>query len=155
MRGIFLLSALAAALVPMGLQNSPGRRFSDASLKGTCIWQEVKFPTTASQAQGLGPAAILAAIHFDGDGTMTMDYDVNVDGTYTSTNGVPGTYSVDSTGHGTFGFTSPATTFVRTYDFRVSANGHTIYTIAKSDAPSDNEFGPSQRVSAGTCKFQN
>ncbi|HVC00294.1 MAG TPA: hypothetical protein VNJ12_13325 [Candidatus Dormibacteraeota bacterium] len=150
MRGIFLLGALAAALVPMGLQNAPGRRFSVASLKGTCIWQEVKLPTTSGDAQNLGPATILASIRFDGYGAMTMDYDVNLNGTYTSTNGVAGSYSVDSTGHGTFAFTSPASGIVRTYDFRVSPNGQTIYTIAQSDGG----LSVTQRVSTGSCRFQ-
>lgn len=150
MRAKFLLGALTAALIPVGLQNIPGRRFSVASLRGTCIWQEVKFPTTSSEQQGLGPAAILASLTFDGSGQLTMDYDANVDGTFSSTIGVPGSYSVDSTGHGSFGFTSPATGVLRTYDFRISQDAHTIYTIAKTDGG----LGGSQRVSAGTCEFQ-
>lgn len=150
MRVTFLLGALTAALLPIGMQNISGRRFSEAGLKGTCIWQEIKFPTTSSSAQGLGPATILASLHFNGSGILTMDYDVNIDGTYTSTNNVQGTYSLDLTGHGTFAFTSPASGVIRTYDFRVSKDGGTIYTIAKADAGLD----VSQRVSIGTCKFQ-
>jgi hypothetical protein len=81
---------------------------------------------------------------------MTMDYDVNINGSYSSTNGVQGSYSVDSTGHGNFMFTSPASSYLRTYDFRVSADGHTIYTIAQSDGTGN----VTQRVSAGSCTFQ-
>lgn len=150
MRSIFLLGALIATLLPIGLQNTPGKRFSTASLKGACIWQEVKYPTTTSAEQGLGPATILATIHFDGYGGMKMDYDVNIDGTYTSTNGVQGIYTVDSIGHGSFSFTSPASGVERAYDFRMSRDGHTIYTIAKSDG----DMGVSQRVSLGSCRFQ-
>ncbi len=73
-----------------------------------------------------------------------------IDGTYTSTNGVPGSYSVDSTGHGSFAFTCPTSGFVRTYDFWVSPGGHTVYTIAQTDGG----LGAGQRVSAGICKFQ-
>lgn len=149
-KAIFLgLGVLGAALLPFGLSNTNARTPSVADLRGTCIWQEVKFPTTIGDQQGAGPATILALIHFDGKGAMLMDYDTNINGTYSSTNAVQGFYSVDSTGHGTFTFTSPASGYVRTYDFRESPNGRTIYTIAQSDG-----LGTvAQRVSAGTCRF--
>ena len=150
MRSIFLLGVLTAAMLPFGLQNTTGRRFSAATLKGTCIWQEVKYPTTSGEEQGLGPATILASVHFDGSGGMTMDYDANVNGTYSSTNGASGSYSIDSTGHGRFTFTSPATSIVRTYDFRISSNGRALYTIAEADGG----LSVTQRVSAGSCRFQ-
>jgi hypothetical protein len=79
-----------------------------------------------------------------------MDYDANVNGTYSSTNGASGTYSVDSAGHGRFTFTSPATSIVRTYDFRISPSGRTLYTIAEADGG----LSVTQRVSAGSCRFQ-
>jgi hypothetical protein len=141
---------LTEALLLLGLGNTNARTFSVASVKGTCIWQEVKYPTTSGDQQGVGPASILASINFDGSGAMTLDYDVNINGTYSSMNGVPGFYSVDSTGHGSFTFTSPASGFVRTYDFRLSSTGHTIYTIAQSDGVGS----VAQRVSAGSCSFQ-
>jgi len=152
MRGkIYLgLGVLSAALLPFGLSTTNARTPSVASLRGTCIWQEVKFPTTSGDQQAVGPATILAAMHFDGSGTMTMDYDVNINGAYSSTDAVPGSYSVDSTGHGSFAFTSPASGYIRTYDFRISPSGHTIYSIAQSDGVGT----VSQRVSAGSCVFQ-
>jgi hypothetical protein len=154
MRRIIYLSlgVLAAALLPFGLSNTKARTPAFPNLRGTCTWQEFKYPTTSDE--GLGPASILASIHFDGSGALTMDYDTNVNGTYSSTNGVAGSYSVDSTGHGSFSFTSPATSYFRIYDFRVSPNGNTIYTMAKQDGTSANNLGPTQRVSAGSCIFQ-
>jgi hypothetical protein len=143
------LGVLSAALLPFGLSNTNARTPSVAGLRGTCIWQEVKFPTTSGDQLGAGPATILALVHFNGNGAMLMDYDTNINGTYSSTNAVQGFYSVDSTGHGNFTFTSPASGYVRTYDFRESANGRTIYTIAQSDG-----LGTvAQRVSAGACSF--
>lgn len=71
-------------------------------------------------------------------------------GTHSSTNGVSDSYSVDSHGHGTFTFTSPASGIVRTYDFRISPDGHTVYTIAQSDGG----LSVTQRVSAGSRSFQ-
>jgi len=150
MRRIIYLSlaVLSALLAPLGLNNTNAGTPSVPNLRGTCIWQEVKIPT--SDQLGVGPATILAYIHFGENGALTMDYDVNINGTYSSTNGVQGSYAVDSTGHGSFTFTSPASLYVRTYDFRVSADGHTIYTIAQSD----DTGSVTQRVSAGSCTFQ-
>jgi hypothetical protein len=140
--------SIRAVLVPLRLSNTSARTPSVPNLRGTCIWQEIKIPT--SDQLGVGPATILASIHFGEGGAMTMDYEVNINGTYSSTNGVEGSYSVDSTGHGSFMFTSPASGYIRTYDFRVSTDGHTIYTIAQSDRTGS----VTQRVSAGTCTFQ-
>jgi len=152
MRMKFFLGVLVltVALLLLGLGNTNARRPSVPNLRGSCIWQEVKFPTTSGEQQGVGPATILASIHFDGSGALTMDYDVNINGTYSSTNGVPGLYSVDPTGHGSFSFTSPASGYVRTYDFRVNSTAHTIYTIAQSDGVGS----VAQRVSAGSCTFE-
>jgi hypothetical protein len=150
MRKIIYLSlaVLGVVLMPLGFSYTNATTPSVPNLRGTCLWQEVKFPT--SDQLGVGPATILASIHFGENGAMTMDYDVNINGTYSSTNGVQGFYTIDSTGHGSFTFTSPASLYVRTYDFRVSADGHTMYTIAQSDGT-----GPvTQRVSAGSCIFQ-
>ena len=147
----FSLGVLSVFLVPFALKNTDAKTPSAVNVKGTCIWQEVKYPTTSGEAADVGPATIVASLNFDGNGGIMMDYDVNIDGTYTSTNGVPGSYSVDPTGHGTFTFMSPASNIIRTYDFRVSPNGHSIYTIAQSDGG----FAVTQRVSFGTCSFQN
>ncbi|MGH9678529.1 MAG: hypothetical protein ACRD4Y_01120 [Candidatus Acidiferrales bacterium] len=150
-RMIYLsLGVLGAALLPFGLSNTSARAHSAANLRGTCVWQEAKFPTTSGDQAGVGPATILATIKFDGSGAMTMDYDANIDGTYSSTNGVLGSYSIDSTGHGTFSFASPASGYVRTYDFRISPDGNTIYTMAQSDGVGN----VSQRVSFGSCSFR-
>ena len=156
MRRIIYLSlgVLIAALLPFGLSNTNARTPSIPNLRGTCIWQEFKYSTTSGDQQGAGPATILASVHFDGSGALTMDYDANINGTYSSTNGVQGSYSVDPTGHGSFSFTSPASGYVRTYDFRVSPNGNTIYTMAQYDGTSTNNSTPTQRVSTGSCTFQ-
>ncbi len=150
MRRIIYLSlaVLSAVLVPLGLSKTNARTPSVPNLRGTCIWQEVKIPT--SDQLSAGPATVLASVHFGESGALTMDYDANINGTYSSTNGVQGSYFVDSTGHGSFMFTSPASGYVRTYDFRVSADGHTIYTIAQTDGTGN----VTQRVSAGSCTFQ-
>ena len=158
MRRIIYLSlaVLTAALLPLGLRNTRARASSVPSLKGTCIWQEFKYPTTTGDTAAAGPATILASVHFDGSGALTMDYDANINGTYSSTNGklIPGSYSVDSTGHGSFWFLSPASLYVRTYDFRVSPNGNTLYTMAKYDGTSADNSAPTQRVSTGSCTFR-
>lgn len=156
MRRIIYLSlaVLSAVPLPLGLSNTKARTPSLPNLRGTCIWQEFKYPTTSSDQQSLGPASVLASIRFDGSGALTMDYDANVNGSYSSTNGVSGSYSVDSTGHGSFSFLSPATSYFRTYDFRVSPNGNTLYTMAKQDGTSIDDLGPTQRVSMGSCTFQ-
>ena len=143
------LGVLYAVITALQQSNTSARTFSTASLKGTCIWQEVKYPSTGGSQQNVGPATVMASIDFDGRGAMTLDYDANINGTYSSTNGVPGVYYVDSTGHGSFTFTSPASTFVRTYDFRISTNGRTIYTMTQADGTGT----VSQRVSAGSCAF--
>lgn len=151
MRAMIYLSlgALFALLAPLQLPTTHARTFSAASLRGACIWQEVKYPTTVGDQDAAGPATILASVNFDGNGAFTMDYDANINGTYSSTNSVSGVYSVDPTGHGSFMFTSPASGYVRTYDFRLSPNGRTIYSIAQSDGVSS----VAERVSAGTCTF--
>jgi hypothetical protein len=150
MTKIILLGVLTAALLPQGLRDTTGRRFSTASLRGTCIWQVVSYSTTSGSEDGVGPSTILASVSFDGHGAMTLDYDVNVDGSYSSTDAVPGFYSVDPTGHGSFTFTSPASGSVLTHDFRVSSTGQTIYTIVQSYGGQ----AVTPRISAGTCNFQ-
>ena len=156
MRRIIYLSlgVLTAALLPFGMSNTKARTPSLPNLRGTCIWQEFKYPTTSSEQQSLGPASVLASVHFNGSGALTMDYDANINGTWSLTNGVQGSYSVDSSGHGSFSFMSPASGYVRTYDFRVNPNGNTIYTMAKQDGTSADNLGPTQRVSTGSCTFQ-
>lgn len=148
MRIIGGVAVLGAALLPLGLSTTNARPPAVANLKGSCIWQEGKFPT--SDQSTVGPATVLATMHFEGSGRMTMDYDANVNGTYSSTNGALGSYSIDSTGHGSFWFISPATNYLRTYDFRVSPHGHTLYTMAQADGTGS----VTQRVSTGACVFE-
>ena len=150
MKRIIFLGVLAAALLPLGQGTTNARTFSAANIRGTCIWQSVAYPTTSGGQQAAGPTTILASVNFDGNGAMTLDYDVNINGSYFSSKAVPGFYSVDPTGHGSFTFTSPDSGIVLTYDFRVSSTGHTIYTIVQT-------YGGqslTSRVSAGTCSFQ-
>lgn len=150
MTRIFFLGVLAVALLPLGLRETTNRRFSVASLKGTCIWQANAYPTTSGEEESAGPVNILASITFDGNGQLKLSYDVNINGAYTSHDGVPGVYSVDPTGHGSFSYTSPASGTRLTYDFRVSSTGHVIHTIIQSY----NDRPLSPRVDAGTCNFQ-
>jgi hypothetical protein len=150
MRRKFILGMLTAALLPLGLGNANARTFSDASLKGTCIWQSVAFPTSSGDQVAAGPTSILASVTFDGHGALTLDFDVNINGSYTSTDAVSGFYSVDSKGHGSFTFTSPPSGNTLTYDFRISSTGHTIYTMVQS-------YGGktlTPRISYGSCSFQ-
>ncbi len=53
MRRIIYLSlgVLTAALLPLGLRITRARASSVPNLKGTCIWQEFKYPTTISDQQ--------------------------------------------------------------------------------------------------------
>ncbi len=150
MRRIIFLGVLTAVLLPLGLGKTNARTFSAANLRGTCIWHSVAYPTTTGNQQGAGPTTILASVTFDGNGGMTLDYDVNINGSYFSTDAVLGFYSVDPNGHGSFTFTSPDSGTVLTYDFRVSPTGHTLYTIVQT-------YGGqvvTPRVSAGSCSFQ-
>jgi hypothetical protein len=150
MRRMLLLGLPAATLLLVGLNNAGTRNFSAASLKGTCIWQANAYPTTSGDLESAGPVNILASINFDGNGQLKLDYDVNINGVYSSHNGVPGVYDVDPTGHGSFSYTSPASGTSLTYDFRLSSTGRTMYTIIKSY----NERDASPRVDAGMCRFQ-
>jgi hypothetical protein len=144
-----LHGVLIAMLLPLGLVGKNAKPFSPATLKGTCIWQSVAYSTTSGDQQAIGPATILASVDFDGNGAVTIDYDVNRNGTYSSTGAIPGSYSVDSTGHGSFTFTSPSSGYELTYDFRVSPSGQVLYTIVQS-------YGgliETPRVAAGSCTF--
>ena len=160
MKRSLLLAMSSAVALLLGIANpaalmaaaagNPGEESGQRqNLRGICIWQELKVATTGGDQQSAGPATVLASINFDGRGGISMDYDANVDGAYSSTNGVPGTYTVDAAGHGSFTFASPASGYVRTYDFRVSPNGRTLYTMSLSDGTGS----LAQRVSVGTCTF--
>jgi hypothetical protein len=150
MRRMLLLGVLAATLLMLGLRNTTPRKFSTASLKGACIWQANAYPTTSGDQESAGPVNILASMTFDGNGHLMLDYDVNINGVYSSHNGASGVYDVDPTGHGSFNYTSPASGTRLTYDFRLSSTGRTMYTIIKSY----NDRDVSPRVDAGTCRFQ-
>jgi len=72
---------LTAALLPLGLGNANAKTFSVASLKGTCIWRSVSVPTSSGDKEAAGPTTILASVRFDGNGALTLDYDVKINGT--------------------------------------------------------------------------
>lgn len=150
MKSIFILGLLATGLVTLGLHGAGERRFSVASIRGTCIWQSAAYPTTSGSEEFAGPSAKLSAITFDGNGKFTMDYDLNLDGKFSSSNGVPGVYSVDSNGHGHFTYTSPASNKTLTFDFRMSRNGQVMHTMTESYSARTE----TPRVDSGTCSFE-
>lgn len=149
MKRILRRGALVAALLIAVPGAGAASSYSVASLNGTCVWQGIYYPTTGGDQVQAGPATILAPLTFDGAGHLTVNYDSNVNGTFTSASVVSGTYTVDATGHGSFTYLSPATGTQVVYDFRISPHGHLIRTILQS-----NVSGPvSTRVSDGICSF--
>ena len=146
MRRIFLI-ALAIATVGSAAiaAESPLRQ-----LKGSCVWQSVSYDTTSGATTNSGPSTQLASLTFDGHGGMEIGtYDVNINGTFSSSSSIQGSYTVDSSGHGSFTFTSPASGRTLVYDFFLTRKSKSLKTMLQSD----NNPPPLPRVSGGECRF--
>ena len=119
-------------------------------LKGKCVWQSVSYETTSGASSSAGPVTSLAQFTFDGKGNLTIgEYDVSTNGTFASASGVKGTYQVDSTGHGTFSFTSPISGRSLVFDFLLTPKHKALKTMLQSD----NNPPPLPRVASGECRF--
>lgn len=152
MKAILLIGVLTAALFPVGLQyqdHPKGKPFSDSSLRGSCVWENIAYATTGSDA---GPTTILGKLNFDGNGHMDVAYDANVNGTMESDD-VAGEYSIGANGHGEFTFTTSGEAgpvYTLTYDIWLSPKGHVLYTMVKTYSG----LTVTPRVSVGSCNFQ-
>lgn len=147
-----LLAAMLAAapllvLSACGGSGSGSPTNFNSQLHGTCIWQTLAMPI-ATQASA-GPATILAPLSFDGAGHVSFDYYVNIDGSFSTTPNVSGTYQMGSGGHGSMTFTSPASSTTLTYDLFLTPGGGAVRTITRAylNQPA------STRVSSGVCRF--
>ncbi|HLH75441.1 MAG TPA: hypothetical protein VKV28_01420 [Candidatus Binataceae bacterium] len=147
MRRMIGLGVLAAIL--MASSGAGSAAYSVASLNGTCLWDTLFYPTSAGIQNDAGPAAVLAPLTFDGAGHLSFTYDINLNGTFSSTANVNGTYTIDATGHGSLSYNSPATGKDLIFDFRISPNGHVLRTIFESYGGEP----ATPRVGAGVCTF--
>jgi|SRR5579885_2556669 hypothetical protein len=148
-RGVpaMLLITLSLALWPY---TAGAREWSKSSLRGRCIWHATGLPTTSGQRNGKGPFTIIAAVTFDGKGSLSMDYHANVDGAYGDIPNLGGVYSVDPDGHGTLTYTGPLSGVTATYDFYVTPRGRELLLIYRS-----NTTAPiTDRIAWGRCQFQ-
>lgn len=125
--------------------NSSGSS-ADALLQGTCIWQSLSLATAQSSA---GPATILSPLTFDGAGHVGFDYYANINGTFSTTPSVTGTYQMNASGHGSMSYVSPASGALLTFDLYMMPGGKGFRTILSSYQ----NQAPSPRVSKGTCQF--
>lgn len=144
------LAGLTAGLVLLWVGGSAhSGSFSNASLNGSCIWQILAVPTTSGDQTNAGPVTTLSWATFDGAGNVTIDYDVNIDGAFSSSPPVRGTYNVDPSGHGTLIYLSPVTGNAVESDFFITPLGQAILTQTRG-------YGAQQitpRVSNGSCVF--
>lgn len=142
---------IAAAMVGISAVPAMAFRSSQASkLKGTCIWQSVSYETTSGAAVSAGPVTTLAQLTFDGHGSLAIEnYDVNNNGTFGSTTSIQGAYQVDSSGHGSFTYTSPISGRTLTFDFLLTPMHKAIKVMLQSDQNQP----PLPRVASGECRF--
>jgi hypothetical protein len=146
-RRIILPGALLVLLLTSSGASSAA--YSVASLNGTCLWDSLFYPTSSGIQNNAGPAAVLAPLSFDGAGHLSFTYDINLNGTFSSTANVRGTYTVDATGRGTLSYNSPATGKDLVFDFRISPHGHVIRTIFETYGGQP----ATPRVGTGVCTF--
>lgn len=146
MKRVLLIALALMTVVPAAIAaESPLRQ-----LKGTCIWQSVSYETTSGATTNSGPSTQLASLTFDGHGGMEIGtYDVNINGTFSSSSSIQGSYTVDSNGHGSFTFTSPASGRTLVYDFFLTRKRDALKTMLQSD----NNPPPLPRISSGECHF--
>ncbi|HLH75440.1 MAG TPA: hypothetical protein VKV28_01415 [Candidatus Binataceae bacterium] len=149
LRGLMHSAIIAAAILWLG-KGGATPTFSLASLNGTCIWQVEAITTTSGVQAGTGPATTLSEATFDGAGHVTIQHDVNLDGTFTSTPApIAGTYTVDPNGHGTLLYVNPSTANTVDSDFFITPLGKAILTQTRGF----NTQTVTPRVSNGTCIF--
>lgn len=146
---IELVAALVLAMTLLATPAGMAATFSNASLKGPCIWQGLYYPTSVGSAEGAGPVSVVSALVFDGQGNVTLDYDANINGTFSATPNASGNYQVDPNGHGTFTYRSPASGVVLIYDFFITPQGHAIRTMLRTYVGS----AVAKRVGNGVCRF--
>jgi|SRR5579875_492562 len=147
--GVLLVLAVAGCSGGSTGSSAHAASWSLASLNGQCIWHAAGVPTTSGMQNGKGPFSFIAAVTFDGRGSLTMNYHLNLDGAYSVNDDVPGSYTVDPDGHGTLTYTSPATGSERTYDFFITPHGKEIKTIYHGNGVN----ALSDRVAWGICRF--
>jgi|SRR5579875_410006 hypothetical protein len=143
-----VLAALAAAVVWASPAGWSATGYSVASLKGVCIWLNVAAPTVSGQEAGRGPATILSPITFDGNGHVTLDYYINLNGAFSEMPDVQGTYTVDADGSGTLSYLSPASGQSINFDFYLEPDGdlRTIHSTSQGKTLTD-------WVTSGECTF--
>ena len=140
---------LAAPLIMLSACGSSSGSNNSADLQkhGTCIWQNFSLPVTTQASAG--PSTILAPLSFDGAGHVSFDYYVNINGTFSVTLGVTGTYQMGPGGHGSMTYTSPASSNTLVLDLYLTPDGHAIRLITQAYA---NQPVP-LRVGSGLCRF--
>jgi len=142
-------AVIAGAILWLG-KGGAASTFSLASLNGTCVWQVLAITTTSGVQANTGPATTLSEATFDGAGHVTIEYDVNLDGTFTATPApISGTYTVEANGHGTLLYINPSTGNTVDSDFFITPLGKAILTQTQGF----NAQAVTPRVSNGTCIF--
>lgn len=149
-KGLLSTAALLGAALTL-VSFRTANAFSNASLNGVCTWSTVAVQTTSGAATTppAGPLTVLARITFNGKGSFKMDYDVAKNGTFSRHLGVPGTYSVDVGGHGTFNFISPTSGNAIGIDFYISPLGDALDTQYATYGTTV----PEPRIGTGRCVF--
>lgn len=146
-----IAQGLAAGLMLfwVGGHGAHSAGFSAASLDGSCIWQILAVPTTSGGQAQAGPVTTLSWATFDGAGHVALDYDLNLNGTFSSSITVNGTYTVEANGHGSILYTNPVSGNVVDSDFFITPLGQAILTQTRAF----NANAVTPRVSNGTCVF--
>jgi hypothetical protein len=141
---------IALIITAVGYTPATAAETHQRTLRGTCVWQSVSYETTSGASSSAGPVTVLAQFTFDGHGGLLINnYDVNQNGTFSSSGAFSGTYQIDPSGHGTFTYTSPISGRTLLFDFFETPAGKAIRTMLQSD----NNSPPLPRVSSGECRF--
>jgi hypothetical protein len=142
--------SIALTIVTISCTSAMAADSQPRRLRGSCVWQSVSYETTSGASSSAGPVTVLAQFTFDGKGKLLINnYDVNTNGTFASSGAFEGTYQIDSSGHGSFTYTSPISARTITFDFFQTPNRKAIRTMLQSD----NNPPPVPRVSSGECRF--
>jgi|GEM_PF-1576799 hypothetical protein len=145
--GLLLVAAPMLLLASCGGSGAGSSGSSaNALLQGTCIWQSLSLATAQSSA---GPATVLSPLSFDGAGHVRFDYYANINGTFSTSPSVTGTYQMNTSGHGSMSYVSPASGALLTFDLYLMPGGKGFHTILSNYQ----NQSVSPRVSKGTCQF--